>query len=147
MMYHFNQRRFDMKRQKKVFENICFDGNQFANNDFTRQKFTIDIDADTVKKYFEDSYNEGKYYLNSIILYYVLTDVVCYAISWEKTDDRVRLFIEDDKEIEFTVSGWKSVLREYCVYLDEDMKHIYGRRDILEKLQYLLVNNLIGDLI
>lgn len=134
-----------MKKQKKVFEGMYFNGNQFANTDFIREKYTIDIDKEIVNTYFEENEVNGvkRYFLPDVLLYYVLTDIECFIISWDKTDDRARLYIENDKVVEFTVNGWRNVLKEYCVYLDEDLKHIYGRRDILEKVQYLLANNLM----
>lgn len=134
-----------MKKQKKVFEGMYFDDNQFANTDFIREKYTIDIDKEIVNTYFEENEVNGvkRYFLPDVLLYYVLTDIECFIVSWDKTDDRARLYIENDKVVEFTVNGWRNVLKEYCVYLDEDLKHIYGRRDILEKVQYLLANNLM----
>lgn len=134
-----------MKKQKKVFEGMYFNGNQFANTDFIREKYTIDIDKEIVNTYFEENEVNGvkRYFLPDVLLYYVLTDIECFIVSWDKTDDRARLYIENDKVVEFTINGWRNVLKEYCVYLDEDLKHIYGRRDILEKVQYLLANDLM----
>lgn len=123
-------------------ENIFWPQNKFKNTIYTRSKYPVKIETDEIYTYFdrsEDKQGFVKHYLDTRLLYYVLTDIVCNTISWRKSQGIVVISQEDELTPEwiFFEEGWKFVLSEYCIYLDEQQKHIYGKRDVLEKLQAL----------
>lgn len=106
---------------------------------FTRQKFKVTFQTDDCLDYFnisEDKHGFRKFYLDTRLLYYVLTDKVCQTISCRKSQGIVVIEQEDElmPEFVFIDETWKGILSKYCVYLDEQKKHIYGRRDVLQKM-------------
>lgn len=116
--------------------------NKFDNDMYVRQKFPIKIETEDCLDYFnrsEDKQGFVKFYLDTRLLYYVLTDIVCHSITWKKFQKIVVIEQEDELMPEwiFLEEDWKGILSKYCVYLDEQQKHIYGKRDVLEKVQAL----------
>lgn len=123
-------------------ETLFWPQNKFKNTIYTRQKYPVKFETEDCLDYFnrsEDKQGFVKFYLDTRLLYYVLTDIVCNQISWRKSQGIVVISQEDELTPEwvFLEEGWKFVLSEYCIYLDEQQKHIYGKRDVLEKLQAL----------
>lgn len=123
-------------------ETIFWPQNKFKNTIYMRQKYPVKIETEACLDYFsrnEDKQGFVKHYLDTRLLYYVLTDIVCTQISWHKSQGIVVISQEDELLPEWTFMDevWKFILKEYCVYLDEEQKHIYGKRDVLEKLQTL----------
>lgn len=123
-------------------ETIFWPQNKFKQSIYLRQKYPVKIETEACLDYFnrsEDKQGFVKHYLDTRLLYYVLTDIVCTQISWHKSQGIVVISQEDELMPEWTFMEevWKFILKEYCVYLDEEQKHIYGKRDVLEKLQTL----------
>lgn len=123
-------------------ETLFWPQNKFKNTMYIRQKYPVKFETEDCLDYFnrsEDKQGFVKFYLDTRLLYYVLTDIVCNTISWRKSQGIVVISQEDELTPEwvFLEEGWKFVLSEYCIYLDEQQKHIYGKRDVLEKLQAL----------
>lgn len=123
-------------------DTLFFPQNKFKNTIYTRQKFNVKFETEDCLDYFnrsEDKQGFVKFYLDTRLLYYVITDNICTTISWKKSQGIVVIEQEDElmPEFVFTDESWKCILSEYCVYLDEQQKHIYGRMDVLKKLQQL----------
>ena len=123
-------------------ELIFFPQNKLNKLPWLRQRFNVKIETEQVLDYFnrsEDKQGFVKYYLEIPLLYYVLTDIICQTITYKKYENTVILTLDDQlmPEWTFTMDTWKAILKEYCVYLDEQQKHIYGRQDVLKKLQSL----------
>lgn len=116
--------------------------NKFQNSIYTRQKFNVKFETEDCLDYFnrsEDKQGFVKHYLDTRLLYYVLCDKVCTTITWKKSQGIVVIEQQDELAPEwiFLEEDWKGILSKYCVYLDEQKKHIYGRMDVLKKLQAL----------
>lgn len=123
-------------------DTIFFPQNKFKNTIYTRQKFNVKFQTEACLDYFnisEDKHGFRKFYLDTRILYYVLTDKVCNSITWRKSQGIVVIEQQDDlmPEFVFLEESWKCILSTFCVYLDQEQKHIYGRQDVLLKLQSL----------
>lgn len=120
-------------------ETIFWPQNKFKNSIYLRQKFPVKIETDQIYTYFsrnEDKQGFVKYFLEIPLLYYVLTDTICQTITYNKYENTVVLTLDDQLMPEFVFMGevWKFILKEYCVYLDEQKKYIYGKRDVLQKM-------------
>lgn len=123
-------------------EIIFWPQNKFKNTIYLRQKYAVKIETDQIYTYFnrsEDKQGFVKHYLDTRLLYYVLTDKVCNSITWRKSQGIVVIEQQDDlmPEFVFLEESWKCILSTFCVYLDQEQKHIYGRQDVLLKLQSL----------
>lgn len=120
-------------------ETIFWPQNKFKQSIYLRQKYPVKIETDQIYTYFsrnEDKQGFVKYFLEIPLLYYVLTDIVCNQITWRKSQGIVVITQEDELMPEFIFMNevWKFILKEYCVYLDEQKKYIYGKRDVLQKM-------------
>lgn len=124
------------------FDTLFFPQNKFKNTIYTRQKFNVKFETEDCLDYFnlyEDKQGFRKFYLDTRLLYYVLCDKVCTTITWKKFQKIVVIEQQDELAPEwiFLEEDWKGILSTFCVYLDEQKKHIYGRMDVLKKLQQL----------
>lgn len=127
-----------IKNRRKQPMSTFFPQNKFQNDMYIRQKLPVKFQTEACLDYFsrnEDKQGFVKFYLDVRILYYVLTDKVCNSITWRKSQGIVVIEQQDAlmPEFVFIEESWKGILSKYCVYLDQEQKHIYRSSRRTEK--------------